>query len=94
MVPLNTWRKPLSFHAVFASSSTRGNVTLCVVHQRMRVMRFHITVSHLLAAVADYPQVRFYIAGLGVPDEEKRQEILDKGLFPMLFTLNFTAPPR
>ena len=43
-------------------------MTLCVVHQRMRVMRFHITVSHLLAAVADYPQVRFYIAGLGVPD--------------------------
>ena len=92
----------LTFQADFSTAQaggsyekpvTRGNVTLCVVHQRMRVMRFHITVSHLLAAVADYPQVRFYIAGLGVPDEEKRQEILDKGLFPMLFTLNFTAPP-
>lgn len=92
----------LTFQADFSTAQaggsyekpvTRGNVTLCVVHQRMRVMRFHITVSHLLAAVADYPQVRFYIAGLGVPDEEKRQEVLDKGLFPMLFTLNFTAPP-
>lgn len=92
----------LTFQADFSTAQaggsyekpvTRGNVTLCVVHQRMRVMRFHITVSHLLAAVADYPQVRFYIAGLSVPDEEKRQEILDKGLFPMLFTLNFTAPP-
>ena len=92
----------LTFQADFSTAQaggsyekpvTRGNVTLCVVHQWMRVMRFHITVSHLLAAVADYPQVRFYIAGLGVPDEEKRQEVLDKGLFPMLFTLNFTAPP-
>ncbi len=69
----------LTFQADFSTAQaggsyekpvTRGNVTLCVVHQRMRVMRFHITVSHLLASVADYPQVRFYIAGLGVPDEE------------------------
>lgn len=47
----------LTFQANFSTAQaggsyekpvTRGNVTLCVIHQRMRVMRFHITVSYLL----------------------------------------------
>lgn len=52
----------LTFQANFSTAQaggsyekpvTRGNVTLCVVHQRMRIMRFHITVSHLLIGVVD-----------------------------------------
>lgn len=92
----------LTFQANFSTAQaggsyekpvTRGHVTLCVVHQRMRVMRFHITVSHLLVGVTDYPHMRYYLAGLGVPDEEKRADILQKRLFPPLFSLKFTAPP-
>ncbi len=93
----------LTFQANFSTAQaggsyekpvTKGNVTLCVVHQRMRVMRFHITVSHLLIGVVDYPQMRYYLAGLGIPDEDRRGEILEKELFPLLYTLQFTAPPN
>ena len=92
----------LTFQANFSTAQaggsyekpvTKGNVTLCVVHQRMRIMRFHITVSHLLIGVVDYPQMCYYLAGLGVPDEDRRGEILEKELFPLLYTLQFTAPP-
>lgn len=92
----------LTFQADFSTAQaggsyekpvTMGNVTLCVIHQRMRVMRFHITVSHLLVGVTDYPHMRYYLAGLSVPDEEKREEILRKRLSPLLYSLKFTAPP-
>ncbi len=72
---------------------TRGHVTLCVVHPRVRVMGFHIAVSHLLVGVTDYPHMRYYLARLGVPDEEKREETLQKRLFPLLYSLKFTASP-
>ena len=92
----------LTFQADFSTAQaggsyekpvTMGNVTLCVIHQRMRVMRFHITVSHLLVGVTDYPHMRYYLSGLSVPDEEKREEILRKRLSPLLYSLKFTAPP-
>ena len=92
----------LTFQANFSTAKaggsyekpvTRGNVTLCVVHQRMRVMGFHITVSHLLIGVVDYPQMRYYLASLGIPDEDRRGDILKEEIFPLLYTLQFTAPP-
>ena len=92
----------LTFQANFSTAQaggsyekpvTRGDVTLCVVHQRMRVMGFHITVSHLLIGVVDYPQMRYYLAGLDIPDEDRRGDILKREIFPLLYALQFTAPP-
>ncbi len=93
----------LTFQANFSTAKaggsyekpvTKGNVTLCVVHQRMRVMGFHITVSHLIIGVVDYPQMRYYLASLGIPDEDRRGDILKEEIFPLLYTLQFTAPPN
>lgn len=90
----------LTFQANFSTAQAggayekpvrKGNVTLCVVHQKMRVMRFRITVSHLRIGVVDYPQMRYYLAGLGVWDKDRFREILEKELFPLLFGLKFTA---
>ncbi len=91
----------LTFQANFSTAKaggsyekpvTKGNVTLCVVHQRMRVMGFHITVSHLIIGVVDYPQMRYYLASLGIPDEDRRGDILKEEIFPCSIRCN--SPPR